>query len=60
MLITRAEGILLTPKSGLPKCDVLLSVLISRSKVYSEEQAGALRGSNQERDQKSGYDIRRL
>jgi hypothetical protein len=60
MLITRAEAILLTPKSGLPKCNVLLSVLISRWKVCSEEQAGALRGSNRRRNQKSGYDIRRL
>jgi hypothetical protein len=49
MPVSGAEAVPLIFKNGLPKCnDGLPSVLTWLSKVYSEKQAGALSGSNNE------------
>jgi hypothetical protein len=43
MPVIGGEAIPLTPKSGLPNCNGLLSALTSRSKVYSGKQGRTLR-----------------
>ena len=57
--VSGAEAVPLIFKNGLSKCnDGLPSVLTWLSKVYSEKQAGALGGSNQEQSLRDDYDDR--